>query len=121
MDHIDTYIHLVATFLEAIGVLIISIGSTYALGKYLLLVRTTRSIGFIELRQAIGKSILLGLEVLVAADIIATIVTEPTLRSVTVLGVIVIIRTVLSISLQVELDGKFPWQRTQRTVPTADG
>lgn len=58
-----------------------------------------------------GKSILLGLEVLIAADIMATVVTEPTLRSVLVLGFIVLIRTFLSLSLQVELEGKFPWQK----------
>ena len=57
-----------------------------------------------------GKSILLGLEVLVAADIIATVVTKPTMNSVLILGVIIIIRTLLSFSLQVELEGKFPWQ-----------
>ncbi|MBI0425363.1 DUF1622 domain-containing protein [Psychrobacter sp. NG27] len=65
---------------------------------------------YVEIRQTIGKSILLGLEVLIAADIVATVVTEPSLRSVLVLGIIVLIRTFLSLSLQVELEGRFPWQ-----------
>jgi uncharacterized membrane protein len=66
------------------------------------------------LRQTLGKSILLGLEILIAADIIATVSTEPTLRSVTILGLIVLIRTFLSMSLQVELEGKFPWQNATK-------
>ncbi len=63
------------------------------------------------LREQLGKAILLGLEILVAGDIIATVVTEPTMGSVLTLGVIVLIRTFLSFSLEVELDGKFPWQK----------
>jgi len=63
-------------------------------------------------RRTLGRSILIGLELLVAADIIRTVAVEPTLQSVLVLGLIVIIRTFLSMSLQVEIDGKWPWQRT---------
>ena len=58
-----------------------------------------------------GRGILLGLEFMVAGDIIRTVAVEPTLDSVTVLGAIVLIRTFLSISLEVELDGRWPWQR----------
>ena len=54
--------------------------------------------------------ILLGLEVLVAADIIRTVAITPTLDSVAILGAIVVIRTFLSISMQVEVEGRFPWQ-----------
>ena len=57
----------------------------------------------------------MGLEVLIAADIMATVVTEPTLRRVLVLGIIVLIRTFLSLSLQVELEGRFPWQKEKPT------
>ena len=62
-------------------------------------------------RRALGRSILVSLEFLVAADIIRTVAIEPTMRNVLVLGMIVIIRTFLSISLEVEIDGKWPWQR----------
>ena len=62
-------------------------------------------------RQGIGRAILLGLEVLVAADIIRTVAVSPTFRSVGVLAVIVVVRTFLSMTLQVELEGRFPWQR----------
>lgn len=71
---------------------------------------------YIEVRQIVGKSILLGLEVLIAADIMATVVTEPTLRSILVLGFIVLIRTFLSLSLQVELEGRFPWQSKESAI-----
>jgi uncharacterized membrane protein len=64
-----------------------------------------------EFRKALGRSILVSLELLVAADIIRTVAIEPTMRNVLVLGVIVLIRTFLSMSLEVEIDGKWPWQR----------
>lgn len=66
------------------------------------------------LRQALGRSILLGLEILVAADIIRTVAIEPTLESLAVLAGIVAIRTFLSFSLEVELEGRWPWQRADK-------
>lgn len=67
-------------------------------------------------RRAIGKSILLGLELLVAADIIRTVAVRPTLEGVAVLGLIVLVRTFLSFSLEVELYGRWPWQRRAESV-----
>ena len=64
-------------------------------------------------RKALGRSILVSLELLVAADIIRTVAIEPTMHNVLVLGVIVLIRTFLSMSLEVEIDGKWPWQRAE--------
>ncbi|MFT5120723.1 MAG: putative membrane protein [Psychrobacter glaciei] len=110
------YIDFIAKIVEVIGVLIMFFGLLYAF------YRGVRSTGrfthdtYVEIRQTVGKSILLGLEVLIAADIMATVVTEPTLRSVLVLGFIVLIRTFLSLSLQVELEGRFPWQHP-KSVP----
>jgi uncharacterized membrane protein len=66
---------------------------------------------YLVLRQAFGGVILLGLEILVAADLVRTVAVQPTLASVTVLGVIVVIRTVLSFSLETEIDGVAPWRR----------
>ena len=66
-------------------------------------------------RRGIGKSILLGLEFLVAADIITTVAVSPTFRSAGVLAIIVIIRTFLSMALQLELEGHGPWQRGRAT------
>ena len=62
-------------------------------------------------RHALGRAILLGLELLVAADIVRTVAFTPTMDSVLVLGLIVLIRTFLSWSLALELDGRWPWQR----------
>ncbi len=66
-----------------------------------------------ELRRNLGRCILLGLEVLIVADIVRTIIVDPTLESVAVLGVIVLIRILLSFSLEVEIDGVWPWRRSQ--------
>jgi uncharacterized membrane protein len=63
-------------------------------------------------RASFGRVLLMGLEILVAADLIRTVAVEPTLESVTVLGLIVVIRTVLSFSLEVEIEGVAPWRRS---------
>lgn len=74
-------------------------------------------------RQLLGRSILLGLELLVAADIIRTVAVTPTFESVGVLAVIVLIRTFLSFSLELEITGSWPWQQkpeeTPKTAPRA--
>lgn len=64
-----------------------------------------------ELRRNLGRCILVGLESLIVADIVRTIIVDPTLESVGVLGVIVVIRILLSSSLEVEIDGFWPWRR----------
>jgi uncharacterized membrane protein len=110
MYDIRVYIEYIARIIEAIGVLIIGIGSAIALLKFIIPIQKFRQSSYKQLRQELGKTILLGLEIMVAADIIATVVTEPTMERVLTLGLIVLIRTFLSLSLQVELEGKFPWQ-----------
>jgi uncharacterized membrane protein len=67
-----------------------------------------------QYRQLLGRSILLGLELLVAADIIRTVAVTPTFASVGVLAVIVLIRTFLSFSLELEITGKWPWQKEHK-------
>ncbi len=62
-----------------------------------------------------GKTLLLGLEILVAADIIRTVALESTFESVVVLGVLVLVRTFLSGSLVVEIEGRWPWQPVRKT------
>ena len=73
------------------------------------------------MRRYFGRSILLGLEILVAADLIRTVAVDPTWQNVVVLGLIVLIRTFLSFSLEVEMDGVWPWRRWQlgRSRPAA--
>ena len=73
--------------------------------------RTTQAITIRPYRQDIGRAILLGLEFLIAGDIIRTVVVAPTIQNVLVLGLIVLIRTFLSMSLQLEIEGKLPWRR----------
>jgi uncharacterized membrane protein len=113
MEYIKEYVGFIAIIMEAMGVFVILIGMFYAFLQFLFPSLGNPLRSFKILRQEIGKAILLGLEILVAADIIATVVTEPTMDSVLTLGVIVLIRTFLSVSLEVELDGKFPWQKQQ--------
>jgi uncharacterized membrane protein len=64
-------------------------------------------------RKSLGRSILMGLELLVAADIIRTVAVAPSIENVLVLGGIVLIRTFLSMSLEVEIEGKWPWHRAE--------
>lgn len=72
---------------------------------------------FRTLRQTFGGVILLGLEILVAADLVKTVTSTPSLTDAVVLGIIVLIRTILSFSLQVEIDGVAPWKRALVTGP----
>ena len=104
------YIDSIAKIIEFVGVMIMVLGLLYAFYKTVASIGHFNNDTYVSIRQAVGKSILLGLEVLIAADIMATVVTEPTLQGVLVLGLIVLIRTFLSLSLQVELEGRFPWQ-----------
>lgn len=117
MEEIKVYIGYFARVIEAIGVLTIVIGAGIALAKYLFNAQGKKPRSYKVVRQELGKTILLGLEILVAGDIIATVSTEPTMESVLVLGVIVLIRTFLSISIQVEIEGRFPWQRVNDNLP----
>jgi uncharacterized membrane protein len=72
---------------------------------------------FTTLRNSIGLTILLGLEILVAADLVKTVTSSPSLTDAAVLAIIVLIRTVLSISLQIEIEGVAPWKRAFLTSP----
>ena len=109
----------VARLFELLGIAVIIAGTLFAIAKFLAnatgLRRTEEIAGQRDLvsgfRKTLGRSILTGLELLVAADIIRTVAVEPTLQSVLVLGLIVIIRTFLSFSLEVEIDGRWPWQK----------
>lgn len=103
----------VARGIEAIGVLIMAVGVVAVLVRFgaSLLVRQARSVGYEQLRVTMGRVILLGLEILIVGDIVRTIIVETSLTSVAVLGLIVLIRTVLSFTLEVELTGRWPWQK----------
>lgn len=115
MESLRNYIELTAKVIESAGVIIIAAGSLFFILRYLIMFFLQKDKTFVELRHELGKAILLGLEVLVATDIIATVSTEPTMNSVLILAIVVLIRTFLSFSLQVELEGKFPWQKNKTT------
>jgi uncharacterized membrane protein len=96
---------------DAVGVLAIVVGILYAIVDAAIRgARRQRPI-YTRFRRVLGRAILLGLELLVAADIIKTVAVTPTLESVTVLAVIVLIRTFLSWSLELEITGRWPWQK----------
>lgn len=97
---------------EGIGVAIIALGGVYALGMAVLARLAGRS-SLEEARAHFGRPLLLGLEVLVAADIIETVTVDRTLESVVSLGALVLVRVVLSFALEVELDGVPPWRRAE--------
>ena len=111
MESLKTIVEQLSKILEAAGVIIIVLGILFFLIKFIISLLKKESDNFKSLKMGLGKSILIGLEVLIAADIIHTVIIDPTLNQVFALGVIVLIRTFLSLSLQVELDGRFPWQK----------
>lgn len=74
---------------------------------------------YVAYRHNLGRAILLGLELLIAADIIRTVAVAPTLDNVLLLGLIVLIRTFLSVALEVELEGRWPWRRAATRAPAA--
>lgn len=110
MEQIEQIIEMVSKILEFTGVIVIVVGIMYFLIRFLISQLLPHHQTYHELRQGLGKTILLGLEILVAADIIHTVIIDPTVTQVLVLGLIVVIRTFLSFSLQAELDGRLPWQ-----------
>ncbi len=106
-------IELVAKGIEALAVLVIVGGILYAIVRYFLHTRLAVNGPYKRFKDRIGNSLLLGLEFLVAADIVRTVALNPTLQSVAVLGLLVLIRTFLSWALVVEIEGNWPWQAKQ--------
>jgi uncharacterized membrane protein len=107
----------VAQVFEAVGALVLVTGLVVSIG---LAVRSWRHdhVGLRAwqvLRDSFGNVILLGLEILVAADLVRTVAVAPTIENVVILGVIVLIRTLLSFSLEVEIEGVAPWRRALTT------
>lgn len=117
MEAPDTYsgiLGIIVHVAEGIGVAVLVAGLFLAA---ILAFRTWRSTGdgskaYTTLRRTLGGAILAGLEVLVAADLIRTVAVDPTLNNVLILGIIVLIRTFLSFSLEIEIEGTLPWKRS---------
>ena len=104
----------VSMVIDALGVVVIAAGFVMAAYRFFLSRPKAPDI-YRQIRQNIGHGILLGLEFLVAADIIRTVAVTPTMQGVLVLGLIVLIRTFLSMALQVELEGRWPWQQVRKS------
>ena len=115
--HMEEIFTAVAVGFEAIGAAAMIIGFAIALvlGFRSLQRGEGGRAAFTVLRTTLGAAILLGLEVLVAADLIRTITSKPSLEDALILGLIVLIRTILSISIQVEIEGMLPWRRAVLT------
>lgn len=111
-ENLDFIIRISATGIEVIGILIIVMGAILSLGRFLFKKQGTEYRSFQAIREELGRAILLGLEFLVAADIILTVVYDATLENIGKLGLIILIRTFLSFALEIEIEGKLPWKQS---------
>ena len=111
MEHFRRIMDIVGTAVDGVGVCIVVGGALFATVR--LALRRMQDAGnyYVCYRQDVGRAILLGLEFLIAGDLTRTVVVAPTMQNVAVLGLIVLIRTFLSLSLQLEIEGRLPWQR----------
>jgi uncharacterized membrane protein len=109
----DDVIEKIGMAIDAAGVAVIVAGAGIAFVTTGVRRSRHESEVYRRLRQSLGQSILLGLELLVAGDIVRTVAASPTLESVAILASIVLIRTFLSFSLEVEITGKWPWQKRE--------
>lgn len=120
---VQNAIALAGTVFEVAGVSVLIIGSLIAATQVVVALakRQPATSAYQSLRHGLARAILLGLEFLVAADIIRSVALEPTLLSVSVLGLIVLVRTFLSWSLEVEITGRWPWQRASHVAASPSG
>jgi uncharacterized membrane protein len=117
--HLPTFFERTTQVFEVSGVVSMVLGFLYAFALAAVTWKRTGNGGraFKTLRESLGGAILLGLELLVAADIVKTVTSTPSLTDAAVLGMIVLIRTVLSITIEIEVDGVAPWRRALTTGP----
>ena len=117
--NVTQFIETLALALEVAGVGVLVVGAVIASFRYLVSLGRRKpgsrdaAQAYLTLRRDLGRAILLGLEFLVGGDIIRTVAITPTLQSVMVLALIVLVRTFLSWSLEVEIEGVWPWRRLQ--------
>jgi len=111
-------IETVGKAIDGVGVAVIAVGALISAAGVIPRLKTGSA--YSVFREQLGRSILLGLEFLVAADIIRTVAVTPDARSVAVLGGIVLIRTFLSFSLQLEVTGYWPWQKARQQQAAAE-
>ncbi len=102
----------IGLIIDAVGVLGITFGIIYSSVNFVS--NLSNRDAYPKFRESLGKVILLGLEFLIAGDIIRSVVVEPSVESVSVLALVALIRTILSIALQMEITGRWPWQRNTK-------
>lgn len=127
LSFIQNIISNIALCIEVFGVLTILIGGIFATVQFLKCFKKDRNCAYKKFRSELGHAILLGLEFLVAGDIIGTVAIKPSYESLGILAIIVLIRTFLSFSLELEISGRWPWQtsnvsagKTGKTEETSD-
>jgi len=108
-EEVQNWIEWTVTGIEALAVVIVVIALLIATSRFLF--ARQRQGSFTLYRHNVGRALLLVLEILIAADIVHTVVLSPTLESVGVLGLLVLVRTFLSWSLVVDIEGRWPWQK----------
>lgn len=111
-ERILEWIEIAALVIEVLAVTVIVVAVFYAMGHYMLkaTIHPEQEGPYRQLKIRLGRALLVGLEILVAADIVRTVALEATLQSVLVLGLLVLVRTFLSWALVVEMEGRWPWQ-----------
>jgi uncharacterized membrane protein len=116
---LTSVIELIVTVIELVSVAILAVGTAYMLlrAAYRLARRAPWQPVYRATREGLGRVLLLGLEVLIAADIIATVALDLTLSNAAALGLIVVIRTFLSWAIEVETDGRWPWRAADTPEP----
>lgn len=112
----QTIVEWIGRLIDLAGVAVIAVGVLVSAAIYAehIYRRMDRTVAYNALRQTIGRSILLGLELLVAGDIIRTVAIMPSYASVGLLAAIVAIRTFLSTTLEMEISGRWPWQQREK-------
>jgi uncharacterized membrane protein len=117
----DSLLRLTARGMEVAGTLIIALGALAATVAFLRMVLRTGAArdAYHDYRVNLGRAILLGLEFLVAADIVGTVAIDPTFRNLGVLALIVAVRTALSFALEVEVNGHWPWRTSELALRSA--
>jgi len=116
-DAVARPIEAVGTAVDVAGVAVIALGIVSAAGQFLRRYRLPGADHYKAFKVRTGRSLLLGLELLVAADIIKTVALVPTFQNIGVLAVLIVIRTFLSWTLELETEGRWPWQPESRAPP----
>jgi uncharacterized membrane protein len=118
----ETAISALTRSIELAGIAVLLSGALLATILFVVRWRAESFVtAYARYRANLGRAILLGLEILIIADIIGTIAVEPTVHNLGVLGLIVVIRTFLSFALEVEISGRLPWRHRERDAEDLSG